>query len=185
MSFQAYLDTIKAKTGKTPQDFIALAEQKGFLKPRTKAGDIIAWLKKDFDLGHGHAMAIVKILKGVNAPKVSTDERIDKFFSGNKSKWRTPYDELLEKLKGFGDDVDIATTDTYISLLKGKKKFGVIYITADRMDVGIKRKGESFEGRFEEAGSWNSMVTHRVRVTDASQIDTELIEWLQHAYNKA
>jgi hypothetical protein len=185
MSFQGYLDTIKAKTGKTPQDFIALAEQKGFLKPGTKAGEIVAWLKEDFGLGHGHAMAIVTILKGVNAPKTTADERIDKFFSGNKSKWREPYDQLLEKLKGFGDDVDIATTDTYISLLKGKKKFGVIYITADRMDVGIKRKGEPFAGRFEEAGSWNSMVTHRVRVSDAAQLDAELIGWLQQAYNNA
>lgn len=185
MSFQGYLDTIKAKTGKTPQDFIALAEQKGFLKPGTKAGDIIAWLKEDFDLGRGHAMAIVTILNGVNAPRLPADERIEKFFSGKKASWRKPYDELLEKLQGFGDDVDIATTDTYISLLKGKKKFGVIYITADRIDVGIKRKGEVFQGRFEEAGSWNSMVTHRVRVTDAAQLDAELIDWLRQAYNKA
>ncbi len=185
MSFQGYLDTIKEKTGKTPQDFIALAEQKGFLKPGVKAGEIVAWLKEDFDLGRGHAMAIVTILNGVTAPKVSADERIDKFFSGNKASWRKPYDELLEKLKGFGADVNIATTDSYISLLKGKKKFGVVYITADRMDVGIKRKGEAFAGRFEEAGSWNSMVTHRVRITDAAQLDAELLLWLQQAYNKA
>ena len=185
MSFQSYLDTIKEKTGKTPQDFIALAEQKGFLKPGTKAGEIVAWLKEDFDLGRGHAMAIVAILNGVNTPRVPVDERIDKFFTGNKASWRNPYDELLEKLKGFGDHVDIATTDSYISLLKGKKKFGVIYITADRMDVGIKRKGEAFQGRFEEAGSWNSMVTHRVRVSDAKQLDAELIDWLRQAYNKA
>jgi hypothetical protein len=184
-SFQTYLDNIKEKTSKTPQDFIALAEQKGFLKPGTKAGEIVAWLKDDFDLGRGHAMAIVTILKGVNAPRLPADERIDKFFSGKKASWRKPYDELLEKLKGFGDDVNIASTDTYISLLKGKKKFGVIYITADRMDVGIKRKGEPFQGRFEEAGAWNSMVTHRVRVTDAAQIDMELIDWLQEAYKKA
>ncbi len=32
MSFQAYIDNIKAKTGKTPADFKKMAEEKGFLK---------------------------------------------------------------------------------------------------------------------------------------------------------
>jgi Domain of unknown function (DUF4287) len=64
MSFQAYLDNIKAKTGKTPEDFKKLAEKQGLLKPDVKAGAIVAWLKKDFDLGHGHAMAIYATFKG-------------------------------------------------------------------------------------------------------------------------
>lgn len=63
MSFQAYLDNIQAKTGKSPDDFIALAKEKGFMEPGVKAGEIIAWLKEDFNLGHGHSMAIVKLLK--------------------------------------------------------------------------------------------------------------------------
>jgi hypothetical protein len=69
MSFQAYIDNIKAKTGKTPDDFKKLAEQKGFLKndqlkEGIKAGEIIAWLKEDFDLGRGHSMAIYATFKG-------------------------------------------------------------------------------------------------------------------------
>jgi hypothetical protein len=64
MTFQAYIDNIKIKTGKTPEDFKRLAEQKGLLKPGVKAGEIVAWLKEDFGLGHGHAMAIYATLKG-------------------------------------------------------------------------------------------------------------------------
>ncbi|HSX32459.1 MAG TPA: DUF4287 domain-containing protein [Candidatus Saccharimonadales bacterium] len=63
MSFQAYLDNIQAKTGKTPNDFIALATEKGFTDPATKAGVIVDWLKADFGLGHGHAMALVHVIK--------------------------------------------------------------------------------------------------------------------------
>lgn len=62
MSFQAYLDNIEAKTGKTPNEFIALAQQKGF-GPDTKAGEVASWLKEDFGLGHGHAMAMVHVIK--------------------------------------------------------------------------------------------------------------------------
>jgi Domain of unknown function (DUF4287) len=69
MSFQAYLTNIQAKTGKSPADFRALAEKKGFthngqLAAGVKAGAIVRWLKEDFQLGHGHAMAIVALLRG-------------------------------------------------------------------------------------------------------------------------
>ncbi|HWY99238.1 MAG TPA: DUF4287 domain-containing protein [Bacteroidia bacterium] len=69
MSFQAYIDNIKAKTGKTPEDFRKLAEKKGLLKPGVKAMEIVNWLKKDFDLGHGHAMAIYAVFTGHKAAK--------------------------------------------------------------------------------------------------------------------
>ncbi len=67
MSYQAYLDNIQAKTGKTPEDFKVLAKKKGFLKPGVKTGEIVAWLKEDFGLGHGHAMAIVLREKNMTA----------------------------------------------------------------------------------------------------------------------
>ena len=64
MSFQAYINNIKAKTGKSPKDFKTLAEKKGLLKEGVKAGEIVKWLKEDFDLGHGHAMAVYATFKG-------------------------------------------------------------------------------------------------------------------------
>ena len=69
MTFQAYLDNIQAKTGQSPADFKRMATQRGYLdkgklRKDIKAGEIIAWLKQDFDLGQGHAMAIVALLKG-------------------------------------------------------------------------------------------------------------------------
>lgn len=69
MSFQAYLNNIEAKTGKTPADFKALAEKKGFIEngalhPKIKATEITNWLKEEFELGHGHAMAIYASFKG-------------------------------------------------------------------------------------------------------------------------
>jgi len=70
MSYQAYLTNIQAKTGKSPADFRALAEKKGFthngqIAVGVKAGAIVQWLKDDFQLGHGHAMAIYALLKGI------------------------------------------------------------------------------------------------------------------------
>jgi len=63
MSFQAYLDNIKAKTGKTPENFKALAVKARVYRADMKAGELVAWLKKEFQLGHGHAMAIWAVFK--------------------------------------------------------------------------------------------------------------------------
>lgn len=65
---QAYIDKVKAITGKSPADFKKLAEKKGFvvdgeLLPTIKAGEILNWLKEDFELGHGHSMAIYHTMK--------------------------------------------------------------------------------------------------------------------------
>jgi hypothetical protein len=69
MSFQAYLDNIQAKTGNSPEDWKRLAAAQGFatkgkLRPGVKPMQVVNWLKTDHGLGHGHAMAIVALLKG-------------------------------------------------------------------------------------------------------------------------
>lgn len=62
MSFQAYLDNIEDKTGKSPQEFIDKAHAKGF-GADTKSGEIVQWLAEDYGLGRGHAMALVYVIK--------------------------------------------------------------------------------------------------------------------------
>jgi hypothetical protein len=185
MTFKAYLDNIKTQTGMTPNDFKAQAKKKGFLKPGVRVGEIVAWLKEDYGLGHGHAMAIVLVLKQANGPTLSVDEKIDKLFSGSRSDWREPYDHLMKKTRKFGQNVNADPTDTYVSIQKGKKKFAVIGITADRMDIGIKLKGVEPGGRLEASGAWNSMVTHRVRIRDPKQVDSEVLTWLKKACDAA
>jgi len=69
MSFQAYLDNVEARTGKSADALRTEAIGKGLadeqgLAPGVKAGAVIEWLKQDYDLGHGHAMSIVAYLKG-------------------------------------------------------------------------------------------------------------------------
>jgi hypothetical protein len=63
LSFEGYIRNIHAKTGKTPEDFHALAREKGLTGPDIKATQVVNWLKQDFTLGHGHAMAIWAVFK--------------------------------------------------------------------------------------------------------------------------
>ncbi|MGQ0602215.1 MAG: DUF4287 domain-containing protein [Anaerolineales bacterium] len=182
-AYQSYLDNIKAKTGKTPADFRILAAKKGLAK--AKHSDLIAWLKSDFGLGHGHANLIAALILQADEPRVSADDKIAKHFAGVKAEWRKPYDSLLAKITKFGTDVRAAPTSTYISLLRGDGKIGIVQVTTDRMDIGLKLKGVKPTGRLEAAGSWNAMVTHRVRISDPKQIDKEVLAWLKQAYDAA
>ena len=182
MSFQAYLDAVKAKTGKTPADFAKLADQKGL----TRHGELVTWLKSEFTLGHGHATAIAGVVLKSGKPPRSTTQKMDELFAGAKAAWRAPCDALITKVTTFGPEVEASANSTYVNLLHGKKKFGILQpASAARLDVGIKLKGEAASGRFESAGDWNAMVTHRVRIARAEQIDTELIGWLKRAYEAA
>jgi len=70
MSFQGYLDTIEDKTGLTPRQLVEIAHAKGLDGPDAKAGDVVAWLNEDYDLGRGHAMALWHVIK--NGPGIGT-----------------------------------------------------------------------------------------------------------------
>ena len=179
--FQSYLDNIKAKTGKTAEDFRLMAVEKGF----TKNGEIVAWLKSEFELGHGHANAIAHLILSHGQEDVSTDDAVAAHFSGKKAGWRKPYDEMMAQVKQFGADVDVGPAKSYISLLRGTKKFAIVQISGERMDIGIKRKGVAPTARFEDGVAWNSMMTHRVRISKAEEIDAEVLDWLKQAYGAA
>jgi len=180
-AFQSYLDNIKAKTGKTPEDFRKLVKKKGLAKSR----EIVAWLKEEYGLGYGHAGAIYYMIVHADDVKASTEDRIEKLFGGKKVKWRKAYDALEERVRKLGTDIKVAPNMTYINLCRGSKKFAIVQTTADRLDIGIKLKGVAPTKRFEAAGSWNAMVTHRVRISDPKQIDAEVLAWLKQAYDAA
>ena len=76
MSFQAYLDAIEDKTAKTPRELVAEAHERGFQSPQVKAATIVEWLKNDYGLGRGHAMALVHVIKKgptISSKHVGTD----------------------------------------------------------------------------------------------------------------
>ena len=50
MTFQAYIDNIKAKTGNTPEQLKAAAAKAGVYSPDMKATGLVNFLKKEFGL---------------------------------------------------------------------------------------------------------------------------------------
>jgi hypothetical protein len=130
-------------------------------------------------------MAIVLLLKQASGPRPTAEQAVSRHFAGERSRWHAPYDKLIQRIRKFGPDVSVGPNQTYINLLRNNRKFAILQVTSGRMDVGIKLKGAPAHGRFEKAGTWNNMMTHRVRVDDPKQLDGELLSWLRQAYKSA
>lgn len=88
MTFKAYMNNIQAKTGKTPDDFWRLANEKGFIKDGkivAKHANMLKWLKSDIGLGHVHANFMILYLRlRTNDPKVSEQSRKWAYDTGYK-----------------------------------------------------------------------------------------------------
>ncbi|HSI20300.1 MAG TPA: DUF4287 domain-containing protein [Verrucomicrobiae bacterium] len=177
--YQSYINNITAKTGKTMDDFRALYAK----KPTMRHGEIITWVKKEFGLGHGHANLVAhEILQP--GPGKSDKLKLDELFNGTKAVWRKPYEQLFAKVSQFGEDVSADPTNSYISLLKHERKFAIVQpSSADSMHIGVKLKGVEPEGRLELSGTWNAMVTHRIRITSTEHIDDQVLAWIRQSYD--
>jgi hypothetical protein len=135
-------------------------------------------------MGHGYANLVAhKTLKSdAGSAAAGGEDLVATQYAGPKSGLRPVYDKLVAALAKFGGDVELAPKKAYVSLRRSKQ-FGLIQpTTKDRVDVGINLKGEAPTARLEASGSFNAMVSHRVRVSSPQEIDAELIGWLRRAY---
>lgn len=174
-----YLEQVKVKTGKTVEDFRQMAAEKGI----KKTAPLVKWLSEEYGLGYHEAGAINYMLFHADHAQANADEKLFYHFTGNKAIWREVCEAIIAQVTGFGSDVEVSPNTTYINLQRRGKKFALLQTSASRLDIGIKRKGVAPTDRFEAAGSWNAMVTHRLRVSSLQDVDDEVIGWLKQAYD--
>jgi len=171
------IQNLPEKTGKSLDEWLQITRASGL----EKHGLIVKMLKSDHGMTHGFAnLVAMKTLQSGAEP--DQDDLVDAQYSGAKADLRPIYDALVAEVSGIGSDVEISPKKAYVSLRRNKQ-FGIVQpSTRTRVDVGINLKGTDPTDRLEPSGSFNAMVSHRVRVTEKSQIDAELIAWLRQAY---
>lgn len=172
---------LELKTGRSLGDWAALAKGSG----QDKHGRIVAWLKSEHGLGHGYANLVALESRGGLVMDVAEDDAVAAVFAGDKAALRPLYDAMEAYVKGLGGDVEIAPKKANISVRRNKQFALIQPSTRTRMDLGIQLKGVAPEGRLEASGSWNSMVSHRVRIEDPSDFDDAVKGWLKAAYQAA
>jgi hypothetical protein len=173
---------LPAKTGKSLPEWLAVIRA----SKRTRHGEIVKLLKEEHGVTHGYANQIaLQALRPADAPDPGSDGLVDAQYAGTKAPLRPIYDALVVLVRKLGNDVEIAPKKGYVSLRRSKQFALIQPSTATRVDVGITLKGQAPTARLEASGSFNAMVSHRVRVSSLGNVDAELAGWLRRAYDAA
>ncbi len=183
---QAEADMIagfKEKTGKTLDQWLAIAKKSG----AARHGVMVACLKSEHGMTHGFAnMIALKHFKSDagSLAEIGTD-LVAAQYAGDKAALRPIYEALEKAIMAFGDDVEFSPKKSYVSVRRSKQ-FAIIQpSTRTRVDLGLNLKGEPVSGRLEASGSFNSMVSHRVKLERPADVDRQIAVWLKIGYEQA
>jgi hypothetical protein len=182
-AFQTQLENIQKKTGKSLAELTALAKKSGL----TRHGELRDMFKEKLGLGHGDANALVHaILKSDGqraAEGKSMDVVLDEIYTGAKAGMRPIHEALMKQIDKFGD-FEIVPKKGYVSLRRSKQFAMIGPKTNTRFEVGINAKDLKKNPRLLEQPK-GSMCNYIVNVTEAKEVDAELIAWIKSAYQGA
>lgn len=176
-ALQTMIDNMPEKTGKSLNDWQKLLKTKNF----SKHSEAVNFLKKEHNVTHGFANTIVALSKEEN---LSDTDLVKTQYEG-KENLLPIYENLLAVVKELGPDVIITPKKTSVSIIR-KKQFALIKpATKTRIDLGLKIKDKPTTDRLENSGPFGTMCTHRVKLSNVNDIDSELKKWLKEAYQNA
>lgn len=180
---QTQLDNIQKKTGKSLTETASIIKQSGL----TKHGEIRDLLKNTLGLGYGDANALAHAILKSDGERAAEGKSLqivlDEIYTGPKSSFRPIHEVLMKQIDNFGA-FEIVPKKGYISLRR-KKQFAMIGPkTNTRFEVGINAEDFKKNKRLLEQPK-GSMCSYIVTLSDAKEVDAELISWIKSAYEQA
>jgi len=175
--------SLPSTTGKSMNEWLALTRASG----KQKHGELVSWLKSEHGITHGYANLIAHhtLKSDAGSMMAEGEDLVAAMFAGDKATMRPIFDALMARITSMGADIEQAPKKGYLSLRR-KTQFATLHpSTKTRFDVGLKLKGVAPAGRLEAAGSWNAMMTHRVRLERVEDVDAELAARIRQAYDGA
>ncbi len=182
-ALKSMIANMPEKTGKSLEQWVVIARAHMKASGTEKHGEIMKHLKGDHGMTHGFANLVT--LTARDAISDAPDDLVGAQYAGPKADLKPIYDAIIAYVKTLGDDAEIAPKKAYVSLRRSKQ-FGLIQpSTKTRVDLGINLKGKDPTGKLEASGSFNAMVSHRVRLSEAGDVDADVKAWLKVAYEAA
>ncbi|WP_309716127.1 DUF5655 domain-containing protein [Armatimonas sp.] len=182
-AIETQLKNIEAKTGTSRDTLQTQLLQTGL----TKHADLRTHAQSTFELGYGDANALVHFACASSgnfaAEGKSGDAVLDEIYAGPKAVLRSLHEALLTQILEIGE-FEIAPKKGYVSLRR-KKQFAMVGpATNTRVEVGINHKTLPGTERL-VAQPTGGMCTHKIKLTDATEVDDELMGWIRSAYESA
>ncbi|WP_228850482.1 DUF5655 domain-containing protein [Aegicerativicinus sediminis] len=177
---QTMVDNLHKNTGKTLEQWIAIVKSQNI----TKHGEIIKFLKEKHLFTHGFANLVAHKTNQSDAGSATNKQDLIENQYKGKEHFKPIYHRLIAEIKSFGSDIEIAPKNSYVSLRR-KKQFAILNpATKSRYEIGINLKGQEAKGKL-EAEKPNSMCSHKIKLSDINEIDSETIHWIKSAYENA
>ena len=178
---QTMINNLLKNTGKSLEQWIKLVQRENF----TKHGEYLKFLKEKHGLTHGFANLVAMKARKADAGSVENkDDLIESQYKG-KEDFRPLYDALIEEIKSFGNDVEIAPKKAYVSLRR-KKQFAMLQpATKTRFEISVNLKGVDAAGILEEVKTANAMCSHVIKLESITELNAEVMGWLKQAYEEA
>jgi hypothetical protein len=174
---------IEKRTGKTIPELTKIVKKSGL----SKHGELVTMLKTTLGMGHGDANTLVHIARKSDATRAATakglsaEQVLDGLYTGPKTVLRPIHDKLLKALEKFGD-FEVAPKKAYVSYRR-KKQFAMIGpATNTRVEVGLNMKDVPATDRLVKQPA-GKMCNYVVKLTDAREVNAELIRWIKTAYD--
>ncbi len=178
---QTMIENLRKNTGKSLDEWVSTVKSKNF----AKHGEMMKFLKEEHGLTHGFANLIAHSSKGT---LIDSDEKgadaVELQYKGKES-LKPIYEHLLAKIMKFGEDVEAAPKNAYVSLRRKKQFAMLIPATKTRFEIGLNLKGKPGKGKLEEVKAANSMCTHKIKVESVDEITDDILEYLKEAYEGA
>ena len=184
---QIWTASLKEKTGKTLDEWVELVQQSN-LKTRAERRD---WLKREFEFGTIAASLIAERAEGQGwgdgdpaAYLKAAQGYVDAMFSGPKESLRPIYEILLSISYKLGKDVKACPCKTIVPLYRNHVFAQIKPTTHNRIDLGLALGNMKTPSRLISTGGYEKKdkITHRIPLTQLTEIDDEVKHWLNIAY---
>jgi Domain of unknown function (DUF5655) len=141
-----------------------------------------AWLAQQGVTGYAQNLLVMERFGDPDFFLASANELIDAQYE-DRSQLRPIFDALIDAAAGLGEVV-IQARKTYFSLVTPRRTFARIQpTTKKRLDLGLRLDGQLPTGRLQPS-KINETMRLQISLAEAEEVDSEVLYWLQRAYEQ-
>ena len=189
---QSVLANFKSKTGRTLEEWVALAQREG----PTERKACQAWLKAQ---GLGTQQAAFVAQRAIAEPGHAFDDTpegylaaapgyVEAQYAGKKAALRPLFDRIVSRTRALGPDVKVCPCETIVPFYRNHV-FAEVKPFASRLDLGLALGDPAAvkdpSGRLKNTGGYakKDRITHKVEVMSEADLEAAL-PWLEQAYRR-
>ena len=177
-ALQTQIENLQTRSGRTLDELFSELEGTGL----EKHGQLRSHLKDELGMGHGDANLVATLFRKRGEEPAGGDP-LDAIYVGPKAELRPIHDAIMAQVESFGA-FDVAPKKSYVSLRRTKQFAMVGPATKTQVEVGLNVKELAGSDRL-KAQKPGGMCQFKVRLSETSEVDDELVGWLKAAFDNA